>query len=128
LPHRESLDPPQVGVLQHHLDRKRVDIDARERGPAGAFLSCGDEQRAQSGYVNQSGLITVGTDASVVAEIDVGGEGQMAGMRVDSALLIRGISSVGEFALAVWEAIDRREEVTAGCRSSRHSERAAKDL
>ena len=67
--------------------------------------------RAQSGYVNQSGFITVGTDASVVAEVDVGGDGQMAGTRVDSTLLTGGISSVGEFALAVWDSIDRREEV-----------------
>jgi hypothetical protein len=67
--------------------------------------------QAQSGYVNQDSFISVGTDAAVVAEIDVGGEGQMAGMRVDATLLTRGICSVGEFALSVWDAIDRREEV-----------------
>jgi hypothetical protein len=67
--------------------------------------------RAQGGYVGESGFITIGAEGAIVAEIDVGGEGQMAGTRVDSALLARGIKDVGAFALAVWEAIDRREEV-----------------
>jgi hypothetical protein len=35
----------------------------------------------------------------------------MAGTRVDSALLARGIEDNGSFALAVWNAIDRRKEV-----------------
>jgi hypothetical protein len=69
--------------------------------------------RAQggAGYVGEAGFITVGADGSVVSEIDVGGEGRMAGTRVDSALLAGGIVNVGAFALAVWNAIDRREEV-----------------
>jgi hypothetical protein len=67
--------------------------------------------RAQGGYVGESGFISIGADGAIAAEIEVGGEGQMAGTRVDSALLARGIKDVGAFALAVWEAIDHREEV-----------------
>lgn len=67
--------------------------------------------RAQGGYVGESGFITIGADGAITAEIDVGGEGQMAGTRVDSALLARGVTDVGAFALTVWEAVDRREEV-----------------
>lgn len=67
--------------------------------------------RAHGGYVGESGFITIGITGAVAAEIDVGGEGQMAGTRVDSALLAHGIADVGAFALTVWEAIDRREEV-----------------
>jgi hypothetical protein len=68
-------------------------------------------RRAEGGYVGESGFVTVGVDGSITAEIDVGGDGTMAGTRVDSALLARGIEDVGSFALAVWNAIDRREEV-----------------
>lgn len=67
--------------------------------------------RAQGGYVGETGFVVVSVDGAITAEIDVGGEGQMAGTRVDSALLARGITDVGEFALTVWEAVDRREEV-----------------
>jgi len=35
----------------------------------------------------------------------------MAGTRVDSTLMSRGIQSVGTFALEVWETTDRREEI-----------------
>lgn len=66
---------------------------------------------AGGGYVGQPGFITVGTDGAIVCEVDVGGEGTMAGTRVDSELLARGIQSVGAFALSVWQAIDSREEV-----------------
>jgi hypothetical protein len=88
-----------------HLIPHSVGVNPRVSGD-GVSLAL-----AQSGYVNQGGFITVSTDAAVVAEIDIGGEGQMAGSRVDSTLLTHGISNVGEFALAVWDAIDRREEV-----------------
>jgi hypothetical protein len=67
--------------------------------------------RADGGYVGEAGFITVSADGVIASEIDVGGEGQMAGTRVDSALLARGIQDVGSFALDVWDAIDRREEV-----------------
>lgn len=67
--------------------------------------------RAGSGYSGESGFITVGVDGTVVAEIDVGGEGTFGGTCVDSTLLARGIENVGTFALNVWQAIDRREEV-----------------
>lgn len=68
-------------------------------------------RRAEGGYVGETGFVTVGADGSIAAEIDVGGDDTMAGTRVDSALLARGIEDVGSFALAVWNAIDRREEV-----------------
>jgi Domain of unknown function (DUF4062) len=67
--------------------------------------------RADSGYVGEGGFITVGADGTIVAEIDVGGDSQMAGTRVDSGLLAGGIRNTGAFGLAVWETIDRREEV-----------------
>jgi hypothetical protein len=67
--------------------------------------------RADSGYGGDAGFITVGTDGAIVAEIDVGGEGQMAGTRVDSALLAGGIQNAGSFALAAWNAIDSREAI-----------------
>lgn len=67
--------------------------------------------RAATSYVGERGFITVGADGTIAAEIDVGGEGTMAGMRVDSALLARGVQNAGSFALSSWEAIDRREEV-----------------
>lgn len=78
-------------------------INATVRGD-GVLLT-----RAGTGYAGDGGFITVGVDAAIVAEIDVGGEGQMAGSRVDSALLARGIQNVGTFSLAVWAEIDRRE-------------------
>lgn len=68
-------------------------------------------RRTDGGYVGESGFVTVGADGSITAEIDVGGDSTMAGTRVDSALLARGVADVGSFALAVWNAIDRREEV-----------------
>lgn len=68
-------------------------------------------RRADRGYVGETGFVTVGADGSIAAEIDVGGDSTMAGTRVDSALLARGIEGVGSFALAVWNAIDGREEV-----------------
>jgi hypothetical protein len=67
--------------------------------------------RAETGLVGQGGFITVGVDGAVVVDIDIGGDGQMAGSRVDPDLLARGVRDVGAFALAVWESIDRREEV-----------------
>lgn len=82
-----------------------VGIDSQVRGE-GVSL-----RRVEGSYVGESGFITVGADGSITAEIDVGGEGTMAGTRVDSELLARGIEATGSFALAVWDAIDRREEV-----------------
>lgn len=67
--------------------------------------------RAQGGSVGESGFITIATDGAITAEIDVGGDGQLAATRVDSGLLGRGITAVGEFALSIWEAVDSREEV-----------------
>jgi Domain of unknown function (DUF4062) len=66
---------------------------------------------AGGGFVGQPGFITVAPDGTVVAEVDVGGEGTLAGTRVDSSLLASGIESVGSFALRVWDEIDRREEI-----------------
>lgn len=68
-------------------------------------------ERAGSGYVGEAGFITVGADGAIVCEVDVGGDGQLAGTRVDSELLARGIQNVGTFALGVWKRIDQREEV-----------------
>ncbi|HUP33507.1 MAG TPA: DUF4062 domain-containing protein [Gaiellaceae bacterium] len=82
-----------------------VGIDSQVRGE-GVTL-----RRAEGGYSGEAGFVTVGADGSIAAEIDVGGDSTMAGTRVDSALLARGIEDVGSFALAVWNAIDRREEV-----------------
>lgn len=82
-----------------------VGIDSRVRREGVSLM------RAEGGYAGESGFVTVGTDGSITAEIDVGGDGTMAGTRVDSALLGRGVEDVGSFALAVWNAIDRREEV-----------------
>lgn len=67
--------------------------------------------RAEGGYSGEAAFVTVGADGSIAAEVDVGGDSMMGGTRVDSALLGRGIEDVGLFALAVWNAIDRREEV-----------------
>jgi hypothetical protein len=63
------------------------------------------------GYVGEPGFITVASDGTIVCEIDVGGDGMLAGTRIDSTLLARGIQSVGTFALATWEQVDRRDEV-----------------
>lgn len=83
----------------------RVGIESRVRRE-GVSLA-----RADGGYAGESGFLTVGADGSIAAEIDVGGDGMLAGTRIDAALLGRGIEEVGSFALAVWNAIDRREEV-----------------
>jgi hypothetical protein len=68
-------------------------------------------ERASGGYAGEDGFITVGVDGAIVCEVDVGGDGQLAGTRVDSGLLAGGIQSAGAFALRVWERIDGREEV-----------------
>lgn len=68
-------------------------------------------ERANGGYVGESGFIAVGAEGAIFCEVDVGGDGQLAGTRVDSVLLARGIQNVGAFALGVWERIDQREEV-----------------
>lgn len=83
----------------------RVGIDSQVRSE-GVTL-----RRAEGGHIGETGFITVGADGSIAAEIDVGGISTMAGTRVDSVLLARGIEDVGSFALAVWNSIDRREEV-----------------
>lgn len=67
--------------------------------------------RADGGYAGEAGFVTVARDGTVVCEIDVGGDGTMAGTRIDSTLLARGIQSVGTFALAAWEHVDGRDEV-----------------
>jgi hypothetical protein len=67
--------------------------------------------RVEDRSFGEAGFINIGADASIAVEIDVGGGGNMAGTRVDSALLARGIEDVGSFALTVWQAIDPREEV-----------------
>ena len=46
-----------------------------------------------------------------MCEVDVGGDGQLAGTRIDPELLASGITRVGAFALSVWDQIDQREEV-----------------
>ncbi len=77
----------------------------------GAGLVWVSLERSGDRYLGESGFITVGADGTIVCEVDVGGDGQLAGTRVDSALLARGIQDVGAFALRVWERIDRREDV-----------------
>jgi len=63
------------------------------------------------GYVREADHIAVGSDGSIACEVDVGGGGQLAGTRVDSELLARGIENAGTFSLGVWEQIDPREEI-----------------
>lgn len=87
------LAPHRVGI-ESHVRREGVSL-----------------RRAEGGYGGETGFVTVGADGSITAEIDVGGDSTMAGTRVDSIPLARGIEDVGSFALAVWNAIDRREEV-----------------
>lgn len=67
--------------------------------------------RAESGYIGEAGTITVASDGTILCEIDIGGDGMLAGTRVDSMLLARGIQNVGSFALRVWKEVDRRDEV-----------------
>ena len=98
-------DTVAVMARNAHLIPQSVGVNAQVRRD-GVSLT-----RAEGGYVGQGGFITLGADGSVAVEIDVGGEGQMSGARVDPELLARGIRNAGAFALALWELIDRREEV-----------------
>jgi hypothetical protein len=61
--------------------------------------------------LGQPGVITVAPVGTVVAEVEVPGEGTLAGTRVDSSLLASGIESLGSFALQVRDELDRREEI-----------------
>ncbi len=56
-------------------------------------------------------LIAVGTDGAITCEFSVEGSDQFGSMRVDPDRLAVGITAAAQFALAVWERIDPREEV-----------------
>jgi len=56
-------------------------------------------------------LVAVAPDGAITCEVDVGGDDQLGGMRVDPDRLATGVRGVGEFALRLWERIDRREAV-----------------
>jgi hypothetical protein len=56
-------------------------------------------------------VVAVAPDGAITCEVDIGGDDQLGGMRVDPDRLGAGVRSVGEFGLRVWERIDRREAV-----------------
>jgi hypothetical protein len=62
-----------------------------------------------AGHLSQPGTVTVGPDGAVVSHAEVGGDDELAGTRIDPALLRAGVQRTGAFALRVWERIDRRE-------------------
>jgi hypothetical protein len=93
LARRERLIPHSVGI-EARVSRAGISLDVTERG-----------------YSSQPGIIKVGPDGAVACHIDVGGDDELAGSRIDPTLLKAGIRRVGAFALGAWERIDRREAV-----------------
>lgn len=61
--------------------------------------------------VGRDALVAVARDGAITSEVDIGGDDQLGGMRVDPDRLATGVRGVGELALRLWERIDRREAV-----------------
>ena len=88
----------------HNLVAQSVGIEARVTRAGVALAHTG-------GYSTRSPVIEVCVDGAVVCDLDVAGDDNFGGMRVDPTKLERGIAGGGEFASAVWAALDEREEV-----------------
>ena len=67
--------------------------------------------RDGGGYIGQSGPVVVGSDGSLVVDVEVGGTDHWGSARVDPERLAIGIRRAGEFALRVWERVDQRNEL-----------------
>lgn len=105
-----ALDAPDLGehiadlARQERLIPHSVGIEPRiSRGGISLDLT--------GGHHSQPGTATVGPDGAVVSHVEVGGDDELAGTRIDPALLKAGVQRTGAFALRVWERIDPREAV-----------------
>jgi enamine deaminase RidA (YjgF/YER057c/UK114 family) len=105
-----ALDKPALGdeiadlARSHRLIPHSIGITSRV-SRAGVSL------QQTSSYTNDLGAILVGADGVVVCSGNVGGDDQFSGMRVDPTRLQEAITQAGQFALAVWERIDTRQDV-----------------
>jgi uncharacterized protein DUF4062 len=105
-----ALEQPDLAELTADLARReRIILHSVGIEPA---VSRGGISLALTGsHHSQSGVVTVAPDGAVTCHIDVGGDDEQAGSRIDPTLLKAGIRRAGAFALRVWERIDPREAV-----------------
>jgi hypothetical protein len=105
-----ALDEPDLG--EHVTDlARRERIIPHSVGIEPRVSRAGVSLDLSGSYHSQPGTVTVAPDGAVACHVDVGGDDELAGSRIDPTLLKVGIRRAGAFALGVWDRIDPREAV-----------------
>jgi hypothetical protein len=105
-----ALDEPDLGEYVADLAR-RERLIPHSFGIETRVSRAGVSLDLSGSYHTQRGTVTVGPDGAIACHIDVGGDDELAGSRIDPTLLKTGTRRAGAFALGVWERIDPREAV-----------------
>ncbi len=104
------LDAPDLGdhlaalAREHQLIAQSLGIEPR-------VTRAGVSLHQVGRFANSSPMIAIAADGAVVTTVDVAGDDQFGSMRVDPTRLEDGIRRSGEFARAVWAALDEGEDV-----------------